>query len=164
MVPLRKHYSITVRWSSKRILALAMVVMVAGLGLRRNRMPNKEADLGMLVPERDVLQSQDKRNGSLHSVLNFGSEHKGTACSKRKPRQSSKKSESVPKGDVETTSGLNIVREGDLTDAEEPSVQQVDEKKQKNDRATIEIHDIEETGDEVERKTSWKLLSLDLCL
>ncbi|XP_075112733.1 sister chromatid cohesion protein PDS5 homolog D isoform X4 [Nicotiana tabacum] len=115
---------------------------------KKQSMPNKEADLGMLVPERDVLQSQDKRNGSLHSVLNFGSEHKGTACSKRKPRQSSKKSESVPKGDVETTSGLNIVREGDLTDAEEPSVQQVDEKKQKNDRATIETHDVEETGDE----------------
>ncbi|OIT05085.1 dna mismatch repair protein msh6 [Nicotiana attenuata] len=115
---------------------------------KKQRMPNKEAHLGVLVPEGDVLQSQDKRNGSLHSVLNFGGEHKGTACSKRKPRQSSKKSESVPKGDADTTSGLNIVRGGDLTDAKEPSVQQVDEKKQKNDKATIETHDVEETGDE----------------
>nr|XP_018626331.1 uncharacterized protein LOC104096192 isoform X11 [Nicotiana tomentosiformis] len=116
---------------------------------KKESMANKEAHLGVLVPEGDVLQSQDKRNGSLHSVLKFGDEHKGTACSKRKPRQNSKKSESVPKGDVDTTSALNIVKgEGNLTDAEEPSVQQVDEKKQKNDRATIEIHDIEETGDE----------------
>ncbi|KAJ8536205.1 hypothetical protein K7X08_034606 [Anisodus acutangulus] len=90
----------------------------------------------------------DKRNGSLHSAL-IGDERKGTAGSKRKPRQSSRKSGSVSKGDVETIGGLKIVkREGNLTDAEESSVQQVDEKKQKNDRATIEIQDIEESGDE----------------
>ncbi|XP_015161619.1 uncharacterized protein [Solanum tuberosum] len=64
--------------------------------------------------------------------------------SKRKPRQSSRKRGSVPKGDVDTTSGLNIVkRKENLTDAEESSVQQIDEKKQKK-----EIHDIEESGDE----------------
>ncbi|KAK4350222.1 hypothetical protein RND71_029535 [Anisodus tanguticus] len=90
----------------------------------------------------------DKRNGSLHSAL-IGDERKGTAGSKRKPRQTSRKSGSVSKGDVETIGGLKIVkREGNLTDAEESSVQQVDEKKQKNDRATIEIQDIEESGDE----------------
>ncbi|KAH0688336.1 hypothetical protein KY285_018906 [Solanum tuberosum] len=64
--------------------------------------------------------------------------------SKRKPRQSSRKRGSVPKGDVDTTSGLNIVkRKENLTDAEESSEQQIDEKKQKK-----EIHDIEESGDE----------------
>ncbi|KAL3375024.1 hypothetical protein AABB24_006496 [Solanum stoloniferum] len=64
--------------------------------------------------------------------------------SKRKPRQSSRNRGSVPKGDVDTTSGLNIVkRKENLTDAEESSVQQIDEKKQKK-----EIHDIEESGDE----------------
>ncbi|KAK4735677.1 hypothetical protein R3W88_009938 [Solanum pinnatisectum] len=64
--------------------------------------------------------------------------------SKRKPRQSSRKRGSVPKGDVDTTSGLNIVnRKENLNDAEESSVQQIDEKKQKK-----EIHDIEESGDE----------------
>ncbi|CAN4088530.1 unnamed protein product [Withania somnifera] len=110
---------------------------------------SKDAQLEMLVPEGVVLQSQDKRNGSLHSVLNFENEHKGISCSKRKPHQSSRKSGSVSKGDVDTTSGLNIVkREGNFTDAEELSVQHIDEKKQKNDRATIEIHDTEESGDE----------------
>ncbi|KAK4362173.1 hypothetical protein RND71_017414 [Anisodus tanguticus] len=100
---------------------------------------NKDAHLGLLVPEGDVLQSQDKRNRPC----------KGTSCSKRKPRQRSRTSGSVSKGDVDTTSGLHIVkREGNLTDAEESSMQQVDEKKQKNDRATIEIHEIEESGDE----------------
>ncbi|XP_047265855.1 sister chromatid cohesion protein PDS5 homolog C isoform X4 [Capsicum annuum] len=76
-------------------------------------------------------------------------EHKGTSGSKRKSCQRSRKSRSVLKGAVDTTSGLNIVkREGNFTDAEESSVKQIDEKKQKNDRATIEIHDIEESGDE----------------
>lgn len=70
--------------------------------------------------------------------------------SKRKPRQSSRKRGSVPEGDVDTTSGLNIVkREENLTHAEESSVQQIDEQKQKK-----EIHDIEESGNEVERTTS----------
>ncbi|XP_060200200.1 sister chromatid cohesion protein PDS5 homolog D-like [Lycium barbarum] len=59
---------------------------------------NKDAHLGVLVPEGDVLQSQDKRNRSC----------KGTACNKRKPSQRSRKSGSVQKGDVHTTSGLNI--------------------------------------------------------
>ncbi|XP_010318751.1 sister chromatid cohesion protein PDS5 homolog D-like isoform X3 [Solanum lycopersicum] len=64
--------------------------------------------------------------------------------SKRKPRQSSRKRGSVPEGDVDTTSGLNIVkREENLTHAEESSVQQIDEQKQKK-----EIHDIEESGNE----------------
>ncbi|XP_055827265.1 sister chromatid cohesion protein PDS5 homolog D-like isoform X2 [Solanum dulcamara] len=82
---------------------------------------------------KDVLQSHDNRN-----------ECKVTSCSKRKPRQSSRKRGSDSKGDVDTTSGLNIVkREGNLTDAEESSVQQIDEKKQKK-----EIQDIEESGDE----------------
>ncbi|XP_059303546.1 sister chromatid cohesion protein PDS5 homolog D-like isoform X5 [Lycium ferocissimum] len=100
---------------------------------------NKGAHLEVLVPEGDVLQSQDKRNRSC----------KGTACSKRKPRQRSRKSGSVPKGDVHTTSGLNVVkRGGNLTDAEESPVQQVDGKTQKNDRVTIDIHEIEESRDE----------------
>ncbi|XP_027771668.1 uncharacterized protein LOC107012099 isoform X3 [Solanum pennellii] len=64
--------------------------------------------------------------------------------SKRKPRQSSRKRGSVPEGDVDTTSGLNIVkREENLTHAEESSVQQIDEQKQKK-----EILDIEESGNE----------------
>ncbi|MCD7471001.1 hypothetical protein HAX54_011264 [Datura stramonium] len=70
-------------------------------------------------------------------------------ASKRKPRQRSRKSRFVSKGDVDTTSGLNIVkREENPLMLEELSLQQVDEKKQKNDRATIEIHDIGKSGDE----------------